>query len=185
MWEANYSELEVKCGATKKQRLHSLPIGTGPTGTRGERDSMGEVKPPAEHHWGAQTQRSLIHFSIGDDTCQRALAATRRGWRTPPRSGQPWQPELDAGLSDGEPLLDSAGVDRHGLKTLARGAEAQRRWASVRRCAVAQKPPLALAMRSASSTRSLERSSMLMNTTTNAMPKTRISTKHMLAPARC
>jgi fumarate hydratase class II len=22
---------------------------------------------PAEHYWGAQTQRSLIHFSIGDD----------------------------------------------------------------------------------------------------------------------
>ncbi|MCH5586643.1 class II fumarate hydratase [Shimazuella sp. AN120528] len=28
---------------------------------------MGEVKVPADQLWGAQTQRSLIHFSIGDD----------------------------------------------------------------------------------------------------------------------
>jgi fumarate hydratase class II len=34
---------------------------------RVEFDSMGQVKVPAEHLWGAQTQRSLIHFSIGDD----------------------------------------------------------------------------------------------------------------------
>lgn len=32
-----------------------------------ETDSMGQIKVPAEHLWGAQTQRSLIHFSIGDD----------------------------------------------------------------------------------------------------------------------
>jgi fumarate hydratase class II len=29
--------------------------------------SMGQVKVPAHHLWGSQTQRSLIHFSIGDD----------------------------------------------------------------------------------------------------------------------
>ena len=45
----------------------SVPIGTGATGTRVESDSMGSVEVPAEHYWGAQTQRSLIHFSIGDD----------------------------------------------------------------------------------------------------------------------
>lgn len=28
---------------------------------------MGEIEVPADHYWGAQTQRSLIHFSIGDD----------------------------------------------------------------------------------------------------------------------
>jgi fumarate hydratase class II len=44
-----------------------LPIGTGATGTRQEFDSMGTIEVPAEHYWGAQTQRSLIHFSIGDD----------------------------------------------------------------------------------------------------------------------
>ena len=44
-----------------------IPIGTGATGTRTERDSMGAIEVPAEHYWGAQTQRSLIHFSIGND----------------------------------------------------------------------------------------------------------------------
>lgn len=32
-----------------------------------ENDSLGNVKVPAERLWGAQTQRSLEHFSIGDD----------------------------------------------------------------------------------------------------------------------
>jgi fumarate hydratase class II len=32
-----------------------------------ETDSMGEILVPAEQLWGAQTQRSLLHFSIGDD----------------------------------------------------------------------------------------------------------------------
>jgi fumarate hydratase class II len=34
---------------------------------RVEFGSMGQVKVPAECLWGAQTQRSLIHFSIGND----------------------------------------------------------------------------------------------------------------------
>jgi fumarate hydratase, class II len=37
------------------------------TGTRVETDSMGPVEVPADRYWGAQTQRSLHHFSIGDD----------------------------------------------------------------------------------------------------------------------
>ena len=48
-------------------RLTDVPIGTGVTGTRAETDSMGRIDVPAEHYWGAQTQRSLVHFSIGDD----------------------------------------------------------------------------------------------------------------------
>ncbi len=32
-----------------------------------ETDSMGEVRVPADKLWGAQTERSLEHFSIGDD----------------------------------------------------------------------------------------------------------------------
>ncbi|MCP5343125.1 MAG: class II fumarate hydratase [Pseudomonadales bacterium] len=35
--------------------------------TRTERDSMGDIQVPAEALWGAQTQRSLQHFHIGDD----------------------------------------------------------------------------------------------------------------------
>jgi fumarate hydratase, class II len=33
--------------------------------TREETDSMGVVEVPADKLWGAQTQRSLEHFSIG------------------------------------------------------------------------------------------------------------------------
>ena len=34
---------------------------------RSEHDSMGEVRVPADHYWGAQTQRSLEHFPIGTE----------------------------------------------------------------------------------------------------------------------
>jgi fumarate hydratase class II len=53
--------------------MRAVPIGTGETGTRVEGDSMGEVNVPADHYWGAQTQRSLIHFSIGDDRMPKAV----------------------------------------------------------------------------------------------------------------
>ncbi len=48
-------------------RILDLAIGTGQTGLRRETDSMGEIDVPADHYWGAQTQRSLVHFSIGGD----------------------------------------------------------------------------------------------------------------------
>ncbi|WP_262502903.1 lyase family protein [Prolixibacter bellariivorans] len=32
---------------------------------RTETDSMGEIQVPAEHYWGAQTQRSFQNFQIG------------------------------------------------------------------------------------------------------------------------
>ena len=44
-----------------------LAIGTGATGKRIESDSMGEIAVPADHYWGAQTERSLHHFAIGTD----------------------------------------------------------------------------------------------------------------------
>ena len=47
--------------------LKHLPIGIDATGEREEFDSMGTVRVPADRYWGAQTQRSLHHFSIGRD----------------------------------------------------------------------------------------------------------------------
>jgi fumarate hydratase class II len=38
-----------------------------------ETDSLGEVKVPADRLWGAQTQRSLEYFSIGDDLMPREM----------------------------------------------------------------------------------------------------------------
>src|SRR6202522_1620402 len=40
---------------------------------RTETDSLGEVKVPAGKLWGAQTQRSLEHFSIGQDLMPREM----------------------------------------------------------------------------------------------------------------
>ena len=41
--------------------------------TRVEQDSLGPVNVPADRLWGAQTQRSLEHFSIGDDLIPREM----------------------------------------------------------------------------------------------------------------
>src|SRR5207248_7674260 len=40
---------------------------------RTEADSLGEVAVPADKLWGAQTQRSLEHFSIGKDLIPREM----------------------------------------------------------------------------------------------------------------
>jgi fumarate hydratase class II len=41
--------------------------------TRTETDSMGAIEVPADRYWGAQTQRSLHHFAIGDDRMPDAV----------------------------------------------------------------------------------------------------------------
>jgi fumarate hydratase, class II len=68
--------------------LHRLPtsevieVGDGSEGEstmtdiRKETDSLGEVDVPADKLWGAQTQRSLEHFSIGKDLIPREMIAS-------------------------------------------------------------------------------------------------------------
>lgn len=53
--------------ASESPKILNLPIGIPATGTREEFDSMGTVAVPADRYWGAQTQRSLQHFNIGND----------------------------------------------------------------------------------------------------------------------
>src|SRR6266480_2609737 len=48
-------------------KILDLPIGLNATGMRREFDSLGEVEVLADRYWGAQTQRSLEHFNIGND----------------------------------------------------------------------------------------------------------------------
>jgi fumarate hydratase class II len=88
-------------------RLLDLPIGIHAGGTRHETDSMGGIDVPADRYWGAQTQRSLVHFSIGNDRMPKAVyhaygyvkkaAALVNG-----REGrlQKWQSELIAQVAD-------------------------------------------------------------------------------------
>src|SRR5580693_900901 len=48
-------------------KILDLPIGLDAAGMRKEFDSLGVVEVPANHYWGAQTERSLHHFNIGHD----------------------------------------------------------------------------------------------------------------------
>src|SRR6478672_9845373 len=88
-----------------------LPIGLDATGVRREFDSLGEVEVPANRYWGAQTQRSLAHFSIGSDRMPKevyhaygyvkkaaALVNTRAG-RLPGWKGQLIQRVCDEVIS--------------------------------------------------------------------------------------
>ena len=51
----------------EEPKILDIPIGLDATGMRREFDSLGEVEVPANRYWGAQTQRSLEHFNIGQD----------------------------------------------------------------------------------------------------------------------
>jgi fumarate hydratase class II len=65
---------------------------------RVETDSLGEVHVPADKLWGAQTQRSLEHFSIGSDLMPRemigAYAILKRSAATANRAGGRLDPSL-------------------------------------------------------------------------------------------
>src|SRR5947209_8525729 len=43
------------------------------TPTRIESDSMGQIEVLADKYWGAQTERSLLHFNIGFDVMPREM----------------------------------------------------------------------------------------------------------------
>jgi len=87
--------------------IRDVPVGIGATGHRRESDSMGVIDVPADRYWGAQTERSLIHFSIGDDRMPKAVyhayghvkkaAATVNG-----RAGRlpPWKAALIERVAD-------------------------------------------------------------------------------------
>jgi fumarate hydratase class II len=53
--------------------MKSLPVGLGDVGERHEFDSMGSISVPANRYWGAQTERSLKHFSIGNDRMPKEI----------------------------------------------------------------------------------------------------------------
>jgi fumarate hydratase class II len=61
------AERSVEMNERAHPEMHETPIGIRATGMRRETDSMGEIEVPADRYWGAQTQRSLVHFAIGDD----------------------------------------------------------------------------------------------------------------------
>ena len=64
------------------------------TDVRKETDSLGEVSVPADKLWGAQTQRSLEHFSIGKDLIPREMITA---YADPEEGGGQRQPCRQAG----------------------------------------------------------------------------------------
>ena len=60
-------------GAGPPPTVREVPVGIDAKGSRRESDSMGTIEVPADRYWGAQTQRSLIHFSIGEDGMPKAV----------------------------------------------------------------------------------------------------------------
>lgn len=54
-------------GLGSKHTREDVPIGIDSHGKRREFDSMGDVEVRADKYWGAQTERSFHHFSIGND----------------------------------------------------------------------------------------------------------------------
>lgn len=48
-------------------------MATGSTAERIESDALGSIEVPADKYWGAQTQRSLRYFAIGDERLPRPL----------------------------------------------------------------------------------------------------------------
>jgi len=55
----------------KKPKLQDQ--GVSKNSFRKESDTMGEIEVPADRYWGAQTQRSLHHFKVGDDHFPRSM----------------------------------------------------------------------------------------------------------------
>ena len=58
----------AKCSPNCVFPMPVAPATTVSVPGRIETDSMGSVEVPADRYWGAQTQRSLHHFSIGGPT---------------------------------------------------------------------------------------------------------------------
>src|SRR5712675_1501434 len=59
----------------KEEKTMSASSNPTVTGIRKETDSLGEGGVPSTKMWGAQTQRSLEHFSIGQDLIPREMIA--------------------------------------------------------------------------------------------------------------
>ena len=60
----------ISCRRSRRRRAMTDNTGVP---TRTESDSMGPIEVPDHQYWGAQTQRSLHHFSIGDDRMPEAV----------------------------------------------------------------------------------------------------------------
>src|SRR6516225_2956143 len=69
----HHKTVYVAARVTAEKGGNMTSVGTSRQDYRNESDSLGEVRVPADKLWGAQTQRSLEHFSIGKDLIPREM----------------------------------------------------------------------------------------------------------------
>ncbi len=95
-----------------------------------EHDTMGEVKVPAEHFWGAQTQRSLENFRISTETIPRevirAFAILKSAAASANRSlGKLPEAEASAIIEACQDILDGKYPEEFPLKVWQTGSGTQ------------------------------------------------------------
>src|SRR3954470_23581011 len=66
-------EMQEPGGETMSDAAPNNDAQSATVPTRTETDSMGPIEVPDHQYWGAQTQLSLHHFSIGDDRMPDAV----------------------------------------------------------------------------------------------------------------
>jgi fumarate hydratase class II len=73
---ASKSKPKMRKGSVAKRAVTEKVVAAGRTpgiGKRVESDSMGTIEVANDRYWGAQTERSLLHFAIGFDRMPRAV----------------------------------------------------------------------------------------------------------------
>src|ERR1700684_2801305 len=73
---ASKSKAKMRKGNVAQRAVVATVVAPGrtpSTGKRVESDSMGTIEVANDRYWGAQTERSLLHFAIGFDRMPRAV----------------------------------------------------------------------------------------------------------------
>jgi fumarate hydratase, class II len=87
------------------------------TAVRIESDSMGPIEVPADRYWGAQTQRSLLHFAIGDRRMPlevvHALAGVKQAAAQVNHRRGRIAPELATAIASAAAEVRAGGLDEH------------------------------------------------------------------------
>src|SRR5690348_10734642 len=100
------------------------------TATRVEQDSLGPVNVPADKLWGAQTQRSLEHFTIGEDLIPRemipAYAIIKKACAlVNNKAGRLAQPQRDLIVRVCDEILEGGHLDQFPLHVWMTGSGTQ------------------------------------------------------------
>src|SRR5277367_6362794 len=73
---ASQSKTKTRTAGSAKRAVNppaAAAVKAPPSGKRVETDSMGAIEVANDRYWGAQTERSLLHFAIGFDRMPRSV----------------------------------------------------------------------------------------------------------------